>query len=262
MRNAMAMIEAKGALLRAEDEGPREAPVILFSNSLGCSLEMWDAQAAHLRGAFRIIRYDNRGHGGSSVGDVPYSLDLLCEDALAVLDHFGVERAHWCGLSLGGMLGQRMAALHGHRLRSVILSNTTSWYPDATFWKDRIATVRAKGLAEIAAPILAGWLTEGFRQREPAAAARMGEMLLSTSQEGYLASCEAISVLDNRELLPKIATPTLVIAGAHDRSTPLSAAEAIVERIPGARLHVLEAAHISNVEQSAAFTREVENFLA
>jgi 3-oxoadipate enol-lactonase len=258
----MATIPVRGAVLRGIDEGPRDAPAIIFSNSLGCSLEMWDAQAQALLGTFRIIRYDNRGHGQSSIADRPTSIAEFADDALAVLDHFGVERAHWCGLSLGGMIGQVLAARKPQRLDKVVLANTTSYYSDPSFWRQRIAAVRSKGLLSIADAVLAGWLTEGFRSGYPAVAEQMRAMFLATPQQGYIAACDAIAQLDNRDLLPLIRRPTRVIAGRSDRSTPLSAAEAIVNHVPDAELSVLDAAHISNVEQSGAFTRVLEEFFA
>jgi 3-oxoadipate enol-lactonase len=262
LANSMETINVNGVALRAIDQGPRQARVILFSNSLGCSLEMWDPQAEVLGRDFRVIRYDSRGHGLSALGTENYSLAALANDALAVLDHFGVERAHWCGLSLGGMIGQMIAALQPHRLDKVVLANTTSHYADQTFWKDRIARVISNGLDHIAEQILAGWLTEGFRRRNPGIAEIMQRMLVRTSVQGYIATCDAISTLDTRSLLPTIKARTLVIAGQEDRSTPVAAAHAIASAIPASTVKVLEAAHISNIEASSEFTRAVGEFLA
>ncbi len=255
-------ISVAGAVLRGMDEGPREAPAIVFSNSLGCSLEMWEAQARALSGSFRIIRYDNRGHGQSSVGERVTSIAELADDAIAVLDHFGVARAHWCGLSLGGMIGPVLATRQPERIIKLVLANTTSYYADPSFWNDRVATVQAEGLPQIADAVIAGWLTESFRSQHPDIAERMWSMLLATPPQGYVAACEAIARLDNRSVLAEITQPTRVIAGRFDRSTPLSAAEAIVASVPGAELKVLDAAHISNVEQSDAFTQILREFFA
>lgn len=258
----MTSVTVDGAVLHARDEGPRAAPAIIFSNSLGGSLEMWDPQVAALSDQFRIIRYDNRGHGRSSVPDGPISLEQLAQDALAVLDHFELAQAHWCGLSMGGMIGQELAARAPGRFGKVVLSNTTSFYADPSFWHARIDAVRASGIAQIADAVIAGWLTEDFRMRSPDVTRWLRTMLLSTPARGYIATCEALARLDTRAFLPRITRPTHVIAGRLDKSTPPSAAEAIVAAIPGARLSLLDAAHISNVEQPEAFTAILRDVLS
>jgi 3-oxoadipate enol-lactonase len=169
---------------------------------------------------------------------------------------------HWCGLSMGGMVGQWLGAHAPHRIDRLILSNTSAYYPNKTPWNDRIATVRQKGLASIADTIMTLWFGPDFRAREPQTIARMKETLSATPLEGYIAACEAVRDMDHRELLPKISAPTLVIAGTHDVSTPVAAAEFIQGRIAGSILTVLNAAHIANVEQPAIYTDTVLKFLA
>jgi len=247
----MPMIDADGCLLNVSVEGRDGGPTLMLSNSLGCTLQMWEPQMEALTQMFRVIRYDRRGHGKSSVPPGPYSMERFGRDVLAILDDLNIEKVHWCGLSMGGMVGQWLGANAPERFGKIILSNTACYYPDPTNWLNRIKAVRQGGIAAVADTIMAGWLT----------AANLKAMLLASPVEGYLACCQALSTLDQRELLPKIKSPTLVIAGRHDVSTPISAGEFIRSQIPGAALTILDAAHISNVEQPHAFTEAVVGFL-
>ena len=257
----MPMIDADGCLLNVSVEGRDGAPTLMLSNSLGCTLQMWEPQMEALTRAFRVIRYDRRGHGNSQVPPGPYSMERFGRDVLAILDGLNVEKAHWCGLSMGGMVGQWLGANAPERFDRIILANTTCHYPDPTNWLNRIKAVKEGGIAAVADTVVAGWLTADFRQRGPQVTANMKAMLEASPVQGYLACCEALSTLDQRDLLPKIKSPTLVIAGRHDMGTPVSAAELIRSLIPGASMTVLDAAHISNIEQSQAFTEAVLGFL-
>jgi 3-oxoadipate enol-lactonase len=210
---------------------------------------------------FRVIRYDRRGHGKSDVPPAPYSMERFGRDVLAILDDLDVERVHWCGLSMGGMVGQWLGAKAPQRFGKIILANTACYYPDPTNWLNRIKAVKQGGLASVADTVVAGWLTAEFREREPQITANLKAMLLASPVQGYLACCEALSTLDQRDLLPEIRSPTLVIAGRHDPATPVAAGEFIRGRIPGASMTILDAAHISNVEQPHAFTEAVIGFL-
>jgi len=257
----MPEINADGCRIHVEVEGPEQAPVLMLSNSLGTNLHMWDDQVAALASHFRLVRYDRRGHGQSDVPKAPYSMERLGRDVLAILDGLGIAKANWCGLSIGGMVGMWLGANAPARFDKIILSNTACYYADPTNWLNRIKAVKEGGIAAVADAVIAGWLTADFREREPQIAANMKSMLLATPVAGYLACCEALSTLDQRALLPKIKSPTLVIAGRHDMATPVSAGELIRSQIPGASLTILDAAHISNVEQSHAFTDTVVGFL-
>jgi 3-oxoadipate enol-lactonase len=258
----MPMIDAgDGCLLNVSVNGRDDGPTLMLSNSLGCTLEMWEAQMAALTKQFRVIRYDRRGHGKSSVPPGPYSMERFGKDVLAILDDFKIAKTHWCGLSMGGMVGQWLGANAPDRFNRIILSNTTCYYPDPTNWLNRIKAVKEGGIAGVADTVIAGWLTADFREREPETTAKMKAMLTASPQIGYLACCEALSTLDQRALLPKIKAPTLVIAGRHDPATPVAAGELIRSQIPGAGMTVLDAAHISNVEQPQAFTEAVIGFL-
>ena len=250
-----------GCIIHAEVEGPESAPVLMLSNSLGTTLHMWDGQVAPFTKHFRLLRHDRRGHGQSSAPKGPYTMERLGRDVLAVLDGLGIGKIYWCGLSMGGMVGQWLGANAPERLNRIILANTACYYPDPTNWLNRIKAVKEGGLAAVADTVIAAWLTADFREREPQITANLKAMLIASPVQGYLACCEALSTLDQRELLPKIKSPTLVIAGRHDMSTPVAAGEYIRSQIPGASLTILDAAHISNVEQPHAFTDAVVGFL-
>ncbi|MCP1843407.1 3-oxoadipate enol-lactonase [Bradyrhizobium sp. USDA 4524] len=257
----MPMINADGCLLNVQADGRDGGPTLMLSNSLGCTLQMWEPQMRALTQLFRVIRYDRRGHGKSGVPAGPYSMERFGRDVLAILDDLNIEKVHWCGLSMGGMVGQWLGANAPERFGKIILANTACYYPDPTNWLNRIKVVKEGGIAAVADTVIAGWLTADFREREPETAARMKAMLVASPVEGYLACCEALSTLDQRALLPKIKSPTLVIAGKQDMATPVSAGEMIRSGIPGASMTLLDAAHISNVEQSHAFTEAVVGFL-
>jgi len=180
---------------------------------------------------------------------------------LAVLDALGLERVNWCGLSMGGMVGQWLGANAPERVERLVLTNTSSYFADKTGWNDRLKLVREKGVAAFAPANMARWFTKGFRERSPDKVAWLREMFAATPLEGYLACGAAVRDMDHRELLSKIKAPTLVIAGKHDPATPPEANEYIKNQIPGARYTVLDAAHISNVEQADAYTNAVLEFL-
>ena len=257
----MPHIDADGCAIYYEIEGPERGPVLMMSNSLGTNLHMWDDQVPAWSRHFRLVRYDRRGHGKSGVPPGPYSMERFGRDVLAILDDLNIEKVHWCGLSMGGMVGQWLGANAPERMGKIILSNTACYYADPTNWLNRIKAVKEGGLAAVADTVIAGWLSADFREREPQITANLKAMLLATPVQGYLACCEALSTLDQRDLLPDIKSPTLIIAGRHDVATPIAAGELIRSKIPGASLTILDAAHISNVEQSHAFTDTVVGFL-
>jgi 3-oxoadipate enol-lactonase len=177
------------------------------------------------------------------------------------MDALSLAQVHWCGLSMGGMVGQWLGANAPQRLNKLILSNTTSYYANKEPWNERIAVVREQGLAAVADRLMALWFTQDFRDREKATIARMKKMLQSHPVDGYVACCAAVRDMDHRQLLPKIGAPTLVIAGRHDPATTVEAAEFIRARIPGAALTVLDTAHIANVEQPDEYADVVLGFL-
>ena len=258
----MPMITADdGCPINVEVTGREGAPALMLSNSLGTDLRMWDDQAAEFGKHFRLIRYDRRGHGKSGVPQGPYSMERFGRDVLNVLDALKIKKTNWCGLSMGGMVGQWLGANAPDRVEKLILSNTNFHYADKGPWNDRIKFVREKGLAALVDPNMERWFTAGFRARAPQAIARMKEMFLATDPEGYIASSEAVRDMDFTASNPRISAPVLVIVGKQDPATPPAAGEAIVKQIKGAKLAALDAAHISNIEQPRLYTETVLNFL-
>jgi 3-oxoadipate enol-lactonase len=257
----MPEINADGCTIHVEVDGPERAPILMLSNSLGTTLHMWDEQVAPFTRHFRLVRFDRRGHGKSAVPKGPYSMERLGRDVLAILDQLGIERINWCGLSMGGMEGQWLGANAASRIDKLILSNTSCYFADKTIWDGRIKLVREKGLAGIVDANMERWFTLEFRERSPQAMARMREMFVATNVDGYIACGEAIRDMDHRPLLAQIHAPTLVIAGKHDPATTLDAGEFIAQHIPGAKLAVLDAAHIANIEQPKAYADTVLGFL-
>ncbi|MEJ2376432.1 MAG: 3-oxoadipate enol-lactonase [Pseudolabrys sp.] len=250
-----------GCLIYVEVEGASDNPALMLSNSLGTNLSMWDDQADELAKHFRLIRYDRRGHGRSGVPQGPYSMARLGRDALAVLDTLKIAKANWCGLSMGGMVGQWLGANAPDRLEKLVLSNTHSYYPDKVPWEERIKTVREKGLEKMVEGNMQRWFTGPFRERAPDTMERMKAMFVATDPAGYIACCEAIRDMDFRPSNPAISAPTLVIVGSQDVATPPTAGEAIAGQIKGAKVASIDAAHIANMEQPQAYTKVVLDFL-
>ena len=255
------MIESDGCKLYVDVQGDADAPVLMLSNSLGTTHRMWDDQVKPLTQHFRLVRYDRRGHGQSGAPKGPYTMEQLGRDALAIIDALDIETINWCGLSMGGMVGMWLGANAPERINKLILSNTAAYFPDKTLWNDRIRTVREKGLASIVNANLERWFTKDFRARAPQALQRMADMFVSTPLEGYVGCCEAVRDMDHRDLLGRITLPTLVIAGRHDPATTVENAEFIRSRIPRAALTLIDAAHISNVEQPHDYAEIVLGFL-
>jgi 3-oxoadipate enol-lactonase len=254
-------INADGCHIHVELEGPERAPVLMLSNSLGTNLHMWDEQVEPFTRHFRLVRYDRRGHGQSDAPKGPYSMEMLGRDVLAILDGLGIAKINWCGLSMGGMVGMWLGARAPERIDKLILSNTTAYFADKAMWDGRIKLVRDKGLAAIVDANMERWFTKAFRERSPQTIARIRDMFLATNVDGYVACGEAIRAMDHRALLPKINAPTLVIAGKHDLATTLEAGEFIAQHMPNAKLAVLDAAHIANMEQPEAYADTVLEFL-
>ena len=244
--------------VHAVAEGRPEGPVLLLSPSLGTGHTMWDPQVGGLIEHFRLIRYDPRGHGRSPVPPEPYEIADLAEDVVRLLDRQGVEKAHFCGLSLGAMTGIALAADHADRVDRLVLCSTTAQFPSPQPWTERAETVRAKGTAAIADAVVERWLTPGFAAAHPETLARLKAMIEQTPDEGYAACCGAIARMDLRGALPRITAPTLVISAEQDPATPPEVLQRIAAAIPDARLEVLSpAAHLANIEQPEAFTRLV-----
>jgi len=243
-------------------DGRADAPVVVLSNSLGTNLAMWDEQLPALTQRFRVLRYDQRGHGASSVTPGPYTIAQLGRDVLGLLEALKIQRVHFCGLSMGGMTGMWLAVNAADRIDRLVLANTTPKIGTPEVYDARIETVRKGGLAVVADVVIERWFTKNFRARAPEAVARIRAMLMATPAEGYMAACGAIRDMDQREAIRSIRNPTLVISGTHDVATPPADGRRIAESIAGARYTELDASHISNIEANERFTAELTAFLA
>lgn len=258
----MKTITVEDAQLCCEHSPRPGAPALLLMNSLGCSLEMWDDQLAALQERFEVIRYDVRGHGKSSNGSrTELSVDRLSRDALAVLDACGIARAHLCGLSLGAMTAMHIAREWPDRVLKVALCNTSAYMPPPENWQTRMSLVMSQGTVSVTEAVLGRWFTPEFHAAEPEKVDRIRQMLLTTTPQGYAACCAAIRDMDQREAIKSITTTTLVIGGTRDPGATPADAELITRSIVGAKLVMLEAAHLSNIERATEFTAALLEFL-
>jgi 3-oxoadipate enol-lactonase len=243
-------------------DGEEDRPVVMLSNSLGSTLAMWDPQIASLTARYRVLRYDNRGHGQSDVAPGPYSIDRIATDARELIEGLELGPVLWCGLSMGGMAGMWLAANAPHVLRRAVLANTSPLIGPKDIWNQRIAMAEREGMEPLAKIVVQRWLTAPYMAVHPDVAAGLTAMIASIPAPGYIAAAAAVRDLDLRDSLSRIGLPVLVIAGSQDPSTPPSMGEQIASGIPGARLAVLEAAHLSNIEQPDEFNRLLHDFFA
>ncbi|HEU4625937.1 MAG TPA: 3-oxoadipate enol-lactonase [Steroidobacteraceae bacterium] len=256
-------VYSNGANLRVEHTRRPGAPVLLLLHALGVSSEMWDEQMKALARHYEVIRFDMRGHGKSTIGGPPEaSIELLASDALAVMDACGIGRAHLCGLSLGGMVAMHIAARSPERALKVTLCNTTPYMPPRETWEARIQTALAQGMEPLIEGILGRWFTAAYRQAHPEKVDKIRSLLRQASPAGFAACCAAIRDMDERESIRRISAETLVIGGSKDIGTTPAQAQLIASSIDGARLVILEAAHLSNIECGEEFTAALISFLS
>jgi 3-oxoadipate enol-lactonase len=253
------VVAGDGARLAVEVAGPAARPV-MFLHSIGCDHRLWDAQAARLAGR-RVIRPDLRGHGGSAAPAGDYALDRLVGDALEVLEATCDGAAVVCGLSLGGLVAMGLALAAPDRVVGLVLANTAPRLGAPDAWRDRAAKVRAEGLASIGDLAMQRFFSEAFRATHPEAVAETRARLVGGSAEGYAGCCAVLRDADLTEEVGRIAAPCLVVAGRLDVSTPPAQMAALAGAIPGAAYAELDAAHLSNLEQPAAFGRCLADFL-
>jgi 3-oxoadipate enol-lactonase len=238
--------------------GPEGGPVVVLSNSLGTTQELWERQVPALAEHFRVLTYDHPGHGSSPLPDLPCTVESLARRLLTLLDQLGVERVSLCGVSLGGMVGMALALTAPERVERLVLACTSAYLGPPEGWAERARIVRTEGLDAIADTVVGRWFTPALAREEPEIVARFRAMLAATPAEGYARCCEALGAWDAREAIAAIAAPVLVLAGEEDPATPVAHAELIASRVAGSRLVVLErAAHLANFEQADAFTAAV-----
>ena len=257
----MSFLQLSNGSIHYEMSGPEHAPVLLFSNSLGTDLAMWDPQASALSQEFRVLRYDTRGHGQSAVTPGPYTIDQLADDVIELLDSLKLREVYFCGLSMGGMIGMTLALRAAHRLHKVVLCSTAPKIGTADTWNTRIDTVRNGGMAGVVDGVLQRWYTTDFRSKSPQTIELTKQTLLHAPVEGYLACCAAVRDADMREAISGIRVPTLIITGAHDPVTTPADGHFMENQIFGASYLELPAAHLCNIEADGPFTRELCAFL-
>ena len=257
----MPIAQLPDAHIYYELRGADSLPAVMFSNSLGTTLEMWDPQLATFSEHFRILRYDTRGHGRSSIEPGDYTIAQLANDAISLLDFLRLDRISFCGLSMGGAIGMQLGAHTPHRFHKLVLCNTAAKFGTNDTWQARIQGVQAGGMKAVAGSVVERWYTPAFRDAQPIETQATLAMLESANPQGYLSNCAAVRDFDFRNSLHRVRVPSLVLTGTDDPVAPPAEAHFLADHIPGARYAELSAAHLSNVEARDGFNRHVLNFL-
>ena len=244
-------------------DGPEQGPVVMFSNALASDLTMWEFQVPALAEAgYRVLRYDTRGLGQSAVSEGPYSIELLTADTVGLMDALGLEKVHFCGLSMGGMIGQMLGSQYTDRLISLTLSSTSAYMAPKEIWDERIETVQKSGMAVVVDATIDRWFTKAGQTHMASSIEKVRRVILNTPVKGFCACCAAIRDMDQRETIRNVSTPTLVMVGEHDSGTPVSAAEYIQQRISSSALTIIpDAAHFVQMERSNIFNQALLEFI-
>jgi 3-oxoadipate enol-lactonase len=253
-----------GVSLHTQVDGPNGAPWIILSNSLGASLAMWDGQVDLLTRKYRVLRYDQRGHGQSDAPSDPYSFDLLVGDVIAVMDHYRISQADFIGLSMGAMTGMGLALGHADRFGRMVLADGRSEATDSykAMWDQRIATIKDGGVEAVGDGSIAMWLTEGWRNAHPQETAAARAMIVATDPQGYIASCHALRNLDYFKDLGSVTLPVLYICGAEDKGAPPEEMQEMARVTPNARyVEIPDAGHVANINQPDVFNAALADFL-
>ncbi len=257
----MPIAAIEGGQIHYRLDGKQGLPVLVLSNSLGTNLSLWDAQIPALTQHFQVLRYDSYGHGDSEMKIGAYEIDMLSAAVLKLIDGLGIATIHFCGLSVGGLVGQWLALNAGERLGKAVLCNTSARIGSVESWNSRIEAVAAGGVASISDSVLDRWFTPSFRKRQSATVTRIREMLEATSADSYIATCAAIRDADFRNEISRIRVRTLIMSATHDRATPPENGKYMADRILGSKYVELDAAHLSNVELPEQFSETVLKFL-
>jgi 3-oxoadipate enol-lactonase len=257
----MAFAQLKDVRIHHDLAGSATAPVLVFSNSLGENFSMWEPQIPEFQKQFRVLRYDTRGHGQSSVTPGPYTIEQLARDVLTLLDELRFNRVYFCGLSMGGQIGMWLALNAPDRLQKLVLCNTAAKIGTPEMWNTRIETVRKGGMKSVSAAVIGRWFSVDYRTKYSDKVDKIQRTFESTDPRGYIGSCHALREFDARETIAAIHLPTLVIAGTHDAATTPADGLYLASHIPGADYVELNAAHLSNIEDSTRFNAEVSTFL-
>lgn len=256
-------VEVKGLPLHYRLEGAPEGPAVMLCHGLLGSLEMWRPQVHALSARYRVLRFDNRGHGSSGVTAPPYTVEQLAADAIGLLDALDMARAHFVGCSLGGMIGQLMGARYPERLRSLVLVGSRSVMPPASMWDERIRIARTAGIAALLPTMLERWFSPSFRASDRSAVEAVAAAVLATPVEGFVGACMAIRDMDHTRLLSRIAVPTLVMSAERDPGVPVADSMYIRDAIPGAELALVQGArHLFSIERAGVFEALLLKWLA
>ena len=258
----MAFAELNELRMRYEFSGPESGPVLVFSHPLGTDLTMWDGQAADFGKKFRVLRYDKRGHGGSSSPPGPYTIEQMGRDAIALLDYLKLDKVNYCGLSIGGQTGMWLGANAPERLNKLILSNTASKIGNDDGWNARIDAVKKGGVKSVSKVVIDRWFTPEFQAKAPAEIEKIRKVFERSNETGYIGCCEAVKTFDFREAVAGVRVATLVVAGTHDPATTPVDTKFVADRIAGSTFVELSASHLSNIEQRQKYSAAVAEFLA
>lgn len=253
-----------GVSLHTQVDGPEGAPWIVLSNSLGANLAMWDGQIDMLTRKYRVLRYDQRGHGASDAPAEPYNFDMLVSDVIALMDDYGIDKADFIGLSMGGMTGMGLAIKHPDRFGRMVLADARSVATEAykAMWDQRIATINESGIGDVADASLGLWFTEDWRAENPKETEDARAMIAGTDPKGYIASCYALRELDYFKDLGSITLPVLYICGGEDKGAPPLEMQQMARITPGARyFEIPKAGHVANINRPKVFNAAVEEFL-
>ena len=255
-------VKVNGVDIAYRFDGPKDGRVLLMANSLMANGSMWDWNVPALADRYLILRYDKRGHGQSGVSPGPYTIAQLADDAVGLLDALGIAKAHFMGLSIGGMIGQQLGARFPERIYSLSLCNTASEMPPRSLWEERFEIARTQGIAGLVDGTIKRWFTAPFIERAPSDIEKVRQMILATNADGYMGCGSAVRDMAQSTMLLKIKTPTLVLSGEYDPACTVDQGTVLHRLIAGSKMVVLkDAAHLSNIEQPAAFNRSVREFI-
>ncbi|MBS3809370.1 MAG: alpha/beta fold hydrolase [Desulfobacterales bacterium] len=257
-------VKVKDISVNYEFFGRKSAPVVVCSHCLSGNINIWDSQIDALKESYSILRYDVRGHGGTSAPEGDYTVEMLADDALGLMDELGIDKAHFMGISMGGMIGQTMALEYPERLSSLILCDTACQVPQESIplWQERIAVAKQNGMEALADDTMDRWLSPEFQEKYPEAAEKIRGIILNTPVDGFVGCCRAISGFDVKDRLPQLSMPVLIMVGENDPGTTVEASREIQNQISNSRLEVLpKALHLSNIEAAESFNYSLMDFL-
>lgn len=255
-------INANGIRIAYRFDGPAGAPVVMLSNSLMSNMSMWEPQMAALTAQFRVLRADTRGHGQTEVTPGAYSIALLAQDAVALMDALGLKKVHFAGLSKGGMIGQYLGAKHGDRLLSLTLADTASEMPTHAMWDERLRIAREVGISGLVDGTIKRWFTPGFMERAPQEIDKVRAMIMTTPAQGYVGCASAVRNMSQTAILKEIGVPTAIIVGESDPACSVEQSKVLHAEIAGSSLTILpDSAHLANIEQPELFNQALMGFL-